>query len=290
VNKIIIGYTGKHIKFLLVENGTKVSFVDQQEYADANIFFLEPKINHKRITELSSIISTVFRKNNFHFDTAGLVLDSRLAYMSMIPVDFTDEAENINSSLIWELSNFYPDTYKNFKISYQRIDSNKDEYAYLGNTLIIAYHKNIAEITRRLSELTGIKFTGINFDNFAAGKYFLGKSEKDFILLGLKQEKTDIMHYFNGEIRNYTGLYKNNETKFGSGEIENILKIPGFSGINKVFIYGEESAVQYGEKINAEYKQTVIVNPFSNFSADSILQENAAIIPYSFTPLFGLVR
>jgi len=290
VNKIIIGYTGKHIKFLLVENGKKVSFVDQQEYADANIFFLEPKINHKRITELSSIISTVFRKNNFHFDTAGLVLDSRLAYMSMIPVDFTDEAENINSSLIWELSNFYPDTYKNFKISYQRIDSNKDEYAYLGNTLIIAYHKNIAEITRRLSELTGIKFTGINFDNFAAGKYFLGKNEKDFILLGLKQEKTDIMHYLNGEIRNYTGLYKNNETKFGSGEIENILKIPGFSGINKVFIYGEESAVQYGEKINAEYKQTVIENPFSNLSAEGILQDNVSIVPYSFTPLFGLVR
>ncbi len=290
MNKIIIGYTGKHIKFLLVENGKKVSFVDQQEYADANIFFLEPKINHKRITELSSIISTVFRKNNFHFDTAGLVLDSRLAYMSMIPVDFTDEAENINSSLIWELSNFYPDTYKNFKISYQRIDSNKDEYAYLGNTLIIAYHKNIAEITRRLSELTGIKFTGINFDNFAAGKYFLGKSEKDFILLGLKQEKTDIMHYLNGEIRNYTGLYKNNETKFGSGEIENILKIPGFSGINKVFIYGEESAVQYGEKINAEYKQTVIENPFSNLSAEGILQDNVSIVPYSFTPLFGLVR
>lgn len=290
MNKIIIGYTGKHIKFLLVENGKKVSFVDQQEYADANIFFLEPKINHKRITELSSIISTVFRKNNFNFDTAGLVLDSRLAYMSMIPVDFTDEAENINSSLIWELSNFYPDTYKNFKISYQRIDSNKDEYAYLGNTLIIAYHKNIAEITRRLSELTGIKFTGINFDNFAAGKYFLGKSEKDFILLGLKQEKTDIMHYLNGEIRNYTGLYKNNETKFGSGEIENILKIPGFSGINKVFIYGEESAVQYGEKINAEYKQTVIENPFSNLSAEGILQDNVSIIPYSFTPLFGLVR
>lgn len=290
MNKIIIGYTGKHIKFLLVENGKRVSFVDQQEYADANIFFLEPKINHKRITELSSIISTVFRKNNFHFDTAGLVLDSRLAYMSMIPVDFTDEAENINSSLIWELSNFYPDTYKNFKISYQRIDSNKDEYAYLGNTLIIAYHKNIAEITRRLSELTGIKFTGINFDNFAAGKYFLGKSEKDFILLGLKQEKTDIMHYLNGEIRNYTGLYKNNETKFGSGEIENILKIPGFSGINKVFIYGEESAVQYGEKINAEYKQTVIENPFSNLSAEGILQDNVSIVPYSFTPLFGLVR
>ncbi len=290
MNKIIIGYTGKHIKFLLVENGKKVSFVDQQEYADANIFFLEPKINHKRITELSSIISTVFRKNNFHFDTAGLVLDSRLAYMSMIPVDFTDEAENINSSLIWELSNFYPDTYKNFKISYQRIDSNKDEYAYLGNTLIIAYHKNIAEITRRLSELTGIKFTGINFDNFAAGKYFLGKNEKDFILLGLKQEKTDIMHYLNGEIRNYTGLYKNNETKFGSGEIENILKIPGFSGINKVFIYGEESAVQYGEKINAEYKQTVIENPFSNLSAEGILQDNVSIVPYSFTPLFGLVR
>ncbi len=290
MNKIIIGYTGKHIKFLLVENGKKVTFVDQQEYADANIFFLEPKINHKRITELSNIISTVFRKNNFHFDTAGLVLDSRLAYMSMIPVDFTDEAENINSSLIWELSNFYPDTYKNFKISYQRIDSNKDEYAYLGNTLIIAYHKNIAEITRRLSELTGIKFTGINFDNFAAGKYFLGKSEKDFILLGLKQDKTDIMHYLNGKIRNYTGLYKNNETGFGNGEIESILKLPGFSGINKVFIYGEESAVQYGEKISAGYKQIFVENPFGHFSAESVLQENAGIIPYSFTPLFGLVR
>lgn len=290
MNKIIIGYTGKYVKFLLVENGKNVRFVDQQEYLDANIFFLEPKINNKRITELSNIISTVFRKNNFHFDSSCLVLDSRLAYMSMIPVDFTDEIENINSSLIWELSNFYPDTYKNFKISFQRIDSNKDEYIYLGNTLIIAYHKNIAEITRRLSELTGIKFTSINFDNFAAGKYFLGRNEKDFILLGLKQEKTDIMHYLNGEIRNYTGLFKNNENKFGSAEIENILTIPGFNEINKVFIYGEESAVQFGEKISVDYKKIIIDNPFLHFAADGLLRDNTAIIPYSFTPLFGLVK
>ncbi len=289
MNKAIIGYTGKYIRFLLVENGKNVRFIDQQEYTDAGIFFLEPKINHKRITELAGIIPAVFRKNNIHVDSASLVLDSKLAYLNMIPVDFTDEIENINSSLIWELSNFYPDTYKNFKISYQKIDANRDEYFYLGNTLIIAYHKNIGEITRRISELSSIRFTGINFDNFTAGKFFLGRKEKDFILLGMKEDRTDVSHYLNGELRNYTGLFRHRESSDINPEIENLLKLPGFNGIKKIFVYGDEDSVKNAEKLKTDYKEVVISDPFAHFALQDPHTDIAELKPYSFTSLFGLV-
>ncbi|MCE1164505.1 MAG: hypothetical protein LWX07_03780 [Bacteroidetes bacterium] len=290
MNKAVIGYTGKFIRFLIVENGKTVIFLDQQEYVDAGIFFLEPKVNHKRITELAGIISNVFRKNNIHVDSASLVLDSKIAYMNMIPVDFTDEAENINSSLIWELSNFYPDTYKNFKISYQKIESNKEEYLYLGNTLIIAYHKNIAEITRRLSEISSIRFTGINFDNFTAGKFVLGRGEKDFILLGLKEDRTDISHYLMGEIRNYTGLFSSRENGGGAEQTERLLRLPGFNEVNKIFVYGEEDSVKNAEKIKTDYKEIIFTDPFGSFSKANQPSELSTLKSYSFTPLFGPVK
>lgn len=288
MNKLIIGYTGKYVRFLLLDNGRKIRFIDQQEYIDAGIFFLEPKINHKRITELAGIITAVLKKNNISAVSASLVLDSKLAYLNMIPVDFTDEIENINSSLIWELSNFYPDTYKNFKISYQKIEANKDEYFYLGNTLIIAYHKNIAEITRRISELSSIRFTGINFDNFTAGRYFIRNDESDFILLGLKEGRTEISHYLNGSIRNYTGIFNHGENDNVFSETEGLLKLPGFNEIKKIFIYGEEDSVKNAEKIKAEYKEIIICDPFKNFSLPEQFAGASDIKPYSFTSLFGL--
>jgi hypothetical protein len=288
LNKIIIGYTGKYIKFLHIDDNRAISFVDQQEYVDAGVFFQEPKINHKRINELSSIILTVFKKNSIVPNTVNIVLDSKLAYINIIPVDFTDEIENINSSLIWELSNFFPDTYKNFKISYQKITANKDEYHCLGNTLLIAYHKNISEITRRLSELSGIKFSNINFDCFTAGRFFIAKGEKDFITLGIKQDRTDICFYLNGEIRNYSCFFEGNINSHLS-DVGKSLELNVFSDAKKVFVYGEEDASGICDKLRNINKEISISDPFGYYSNNNIHSDLSALTPHSFTSLFGLV-
>lgn len=293
MSDLLIEYSGNYIRMLQMENNS-VKFIDQLEFIDSRNFYLEPKINHKKINDVTDLILNNLKRNNLFTDNIKFVLDSRLAFISCIPLDYSDEVENINSSLIWELSNYFPENYKNYKVTYQKINTSNKDLEYLGNTLIIAYHKNIAEITRRISEISSLKISNINFDIFSAGNYISNLSHKNFAVLGCKKDRFDLSVYLNGKISFFIPVYlKENAKEILQSEIYKTLKLPGFEEINDVFLYGDNvcpKLLNLLSEFQWKYKFH-LTDPFKDYSVDnSFLEDRVETLnSYSFTPLFGLI-
>lgn len=293
MNNLIIEYSGSKIR-ILQANAERVIFIDQLEFIDSGFFYLEPKINNKKVSEFTELLISHLKKRNIIADSLTLVLDSKLAYINCIPIDFSDEAENINTSLIWELSSYYPDTYKGFKINYQKINPGNEELAFLGNALVIAYHKNIAEVTRRISEVSSLKINSVNFDVFTAGKYVNKHIKNNFIIAGIKKERVDVTFYLNGSISYFMPLnVKDNNFDTVIKELLKLKSHPGFEEISDVYVYGEDSVQVFKNSMDS-FKSglnTVITDPFAVYKPDPLLLENRhdKLMPYSFTPLFGLL-
>jgi hypothetical protein len=277
---------------LQIENNS-VKFIDQFEFVDAKYFYLEPKINHKKISEVTGLILNNLKRNNLFTDNIKFVLDSRLAYISCIPLDYSDEVENINSSLIWEISNYFPENYKNYKVTYQKINHGNKDLDHLGNTLIIAYHKNIAEITRRISEISSLKISNINFDVFTAGAYLTQQSHKNFAVIGCKKDRLDLTVYLNGKISFFLPVYlKDNVKEILQSEVFKILKLSGYEEIGNVFIYGDSvcpNVMNIIDEFRWKYKVN-LTDPFKDYNVDASLLEDRVepLSSFSFTPLFGL--
>ncbi len=292
MSDLYIEYSGNCIRMLQVENNS-VKFADQLEYVDARYFYLEPKINHKKINEVSELILNNLKRNNIFTDNIKFVLDSRLAYISCIPLDYTDEVENINSSLIWEVSNFFPENYKNYKVTYQRIVHENKELDHLGNTLIIAYHKNIAEITKRISEISSLKISNINFDVFSACSYISQISPRNFAALGCKKDRLDLSVYINGKISFFLPVYvKDNIKDVLQTEIYRILKLNGYEEVQDIFLYGDDvcpKILNLLEGFNWKFKYN-LTDPFNDYSAEALIYDGRVepLKPFSFTSLFGL--
>lgn len=293
MNNLLIEYSGTKIR-LLQFNSERVIYLDQLEFVDSGFFYLEPKVNSKKVAEFTELLVSHLRKHNIIADAIKLVLDSRLAYISCIPLDFSDEAENINSSLIWELSNFYPENYKNFKINFQKINQGNDELAYLGNTLIVAYHKNIAEVTRRISEVSSLKISGVNFDIFTAGNFISKHYAKNFVSIGVKSNRVDMTFYINGAVSFFLPI-NIRESNYDAviEELKKMFLIPGYEEINNLFLYGESSAqvfLSFLEKANFKEKIS-LADPFGIYKPDSLFLENRAdkLNSFSFTSVFGLL-
>lgn len=293
MNHLLIEYSGTKIR-LLQFNSERIIFLDQLEFVDSGFFYLEPKVNSKKVSEFTELLVSHLRKQNIIADAIKLVLDSRLAYISCIPLEFSDEVENINSSLIWELSNFYPENYKNFKINYQKINQGNEELTFLGNTLIIAYHKNIAEVTRRISEVSSLKISSVNFDIITAGNFIIKNGTKNFVSIGVKSDRIDMSFYLNGSISFFLPVnIRESNFDIVLAELKKMLLLPGYEEIKNIFLYGEDitqSFYSFLEK--AKLKQNIsLTDPFGLYKPDSLFLENRSdkLQSFSFTPVFGLL-
>ncbi len=293
MNNLLIEYSGTKIR-LLQFNSERVIYLDQLEFVDSGFFYLEPKVNSKKVSEFTELLVSHLRKHNIIADAIKLVLDSRLAYISCIPLEFSDEAENINSSLIWELSNFYPENYKNFKINFQKINQDNEELTFLGNTLIIAYHKNIAEVTRRISEVSSLKISGVNFDVFTAGSFISKNYAKNFVSICVRNDRVDMSFYINGAVSFFMPVNVR-ESNFDVvlEELKKILLLPGYEEIKDIFLYGEDKAqalYSFLEKAKLKHKIS-LADPFEIYKPDSLFLENRSdkLQSHSFTSVFGLL-
>lgn len=292
MSNLLVEYSGNKIRILQVDS-EKITFIDQLEFVDSDFFYLEPKINFKKVNEFSDLLVTHLKKNNLFADSLKLVLDSRLAYINCIPIDYSDEVENINSSLIWELSNFYPESYKNFKINFQKINKESEELSILGNTLIIAYHKNIAEVTRRISEISSLKISSVNFDLFTAGNFITNNlGFNNFVSIGCKKERIDVTFYIKGKISFFMPLLVKEDFKnVILSEVKKVLSLPGYEEVGQICFYGDDSTINifnYFESSTLKYK-TQIADPFKKYNLDPVFLEDRIdkLQSYSFTPLFG---
>jgi len=238
------------------------------------------KKNRKEIYYLfAEALSNVFPEEDESPLNAGILINTDQTFLSTLPVDFNEDQSNIDSHILWELSNYYPETYKNFNIKYYRLNNNLTG-KNIDDILLIAVDKNRIELLNSLCIEAGIKIRNIEISHFAAEKCLPAdyKDEaQNILLIGCRNLRMDFSLIRKGKLKNYD--YRIIEDKnFQSSVLShiNFLK-SSFDSVKKVYLYGDDYTRSISKFLNEdfEYMQTALIN----------IDGTGDI---SFCPLYGL--
>jgi Tfp pilus assembly PilM family ATPase len=215
--------------------------------------------------------------------TAGVLIDTGQTFLNVFPIDFNEEQNNINSHILWELSNYFPETYKNFNIKYYRLDNNflneKTE-----EVLLIAIDKTKIEFIKNLCNASNVKIKNIEIDQFAVEKCLKENfpdeiKSKNVLIIGCKNSRLDFSLIVNEKLMQYD--YENFEGEnFKTALVNQINKFntaPEESKIGKIFLYGEDITFRVKDFLEEQ---------FGNIDTEFINVSNNA--DFRFSPLFGL--
>lgn len=193
--------------------------------------------------EFSQNISRLLNKDFNDEISAGILINTGMTFLNVFPVDFNEEQRAIDSHILWELSNYFPDTYKNYNIKYYRLNNN----AFNRDTdeiLLIAVNKTDVETVRELCESSNLKILNLEIDHFAVEKCIpdeYKKENKKILIAGCNSSRIDFSFLENGKLRYYDFRLINGKNK---NKLAEMLKffIAAYKDIDCIFIYGEDSA------------------------------------------------
>ncbi|MEZ4688735.1 MAG: pilus assembly protein PilM [Ignavibacteria bacterium] len=238
------------------------------------------------IHEFEDAISEVLKKdpeieNNDANVTAGILIGTEQTFLNVTPVDFEEDNSSVTSHIIWELSNYFPDTYKDFNVRYYRLNNNRVS-ENIDDTLLIAINKKKLEFIKTLCDSSGIKIRNIEIDHIVIEKCLKEKYPDDIIgktvlVIGIKKGRVDFSLLSDGEIRyyDYACLGGSNLKYLVVNEI-NLLNSLLFN-IENMFIYGEDSNNELREFLKEQFENTGVFNINYDNTDDT-----------AFSPLYGL--
>ena len=292
-----IGLYEKSIKFLEIGKDNKISFAHQlTENLSIDNLYTQNKLSDSFINETSEMINEVLSKSNTTSHTSKLLIDTNYCFANVIPLDFTESNDKINSNILWELSNYFPDNYKNYKINYHKLLAGSYSED-IKETLIIAIKNNFIDAIKKLSKQINIKISSIDIEHFASEKYFRKISKKMFegetiIIIGCKKNRFDLSvinetgcigyDYFLFEDSDFQDklvkFYLKNEKKYRELQINNI------------YLYGDESTSSVYKIVNDIAKKTKLIlsNPFYEIGITENVVSEIVSEGYKFVPLCGL--
>ncbi len=195
--------------------------------------------------EFEECINKITKDSGHEFLKAGILIGTEQTFLNVTPIDFTEDAGSITSHILWELSNYFPETYKDFNIQYYRLN-NKYHNENTDDILIIAVNKNKLEFIKHLCNAGGLKIGKVEIDHFALEKnlkeiYPDENKNKTILVIGCKDGRFDYSLIVNELLKYYS--YETYERS----EFKNLLisQINSFNAslfnIEKIFLYGNES-------------------------------------------------
>ncbi|MCX6160094.1 MAG: pilus assembly protein PilM [Ignavibacteriae bacterium] len=299
MNTLSIGYTDRFLRFLGMNGDNRIVYADQIELYGTDEVFIQAKPKAKVIQQIGNLIKSTISKSGFRPERTAFALDSSIAFINEIPVDYSDDAGSINSNILWELSNYFPDSYKNYKVNYLKLAGGNDGDSRVRRTLIIAVHKNDAETVQRLSEIADIKFFITDIDHFSAPVYFSYinnylNSNTESIIIGSKKQRIDISTMRGGVMKHYDYTYTRDSAYSEQIKeiISGIIESSSDFKIKSINLYGEDNTTRTGGYIEEICKgiSIDISNPFKTLLSS---EDYSGISPdeirgYNFTSLAGL--
>jgi Tfp pilus assembly PilM family ATPase len=237
------------------------------------------KSNQKILTNVSNEIQKVLNKRGTNFSNISLTISSSQAFMLILPVDLTDSKSTLNTKIYWELSNYFPDNYKDFVVNTYRLNSfmpvsNCDE------VLIIAVLNNTLEFVKRVSKLCNVKLNLIDIDHFSAEfalrKNYLNQvSNSNILLVGLKNGRFDFGYIVKGKYKHFSYSKYYSEPEYNLTMVKKLKSFMQSSvaanGVDTIFLYGDEikeSLINSIKKLEL-FNKIEIINPFSSISASN---------------------
>ncbi len=280
---LILGFTENTLRVLQLSDSKEVISKDQINLS----FNINDKSHLKSnseelITEFSGNILNIIDSKSAEAHTASVLIDTAQTFLNVVPVDFNEDRNNINSHILWELSNYFPDTYKNFNIKYYRLHNNSVNEG-IDEVLLIAIDKNRIDFIKKLCNGSNIKIRNIEIDQFAVEKclkenHGADMLNKNILIIGCKNSRLDfslikneVLKYYDYDIfegSNFRPALVNQMNFFNSAFND--------KSIQKIFLYGYESSGNIKKFLDKEFGN-IEISYINNDGIDS-----------SFAPLYGL--
>ncbi|MDQ3020186.1 MAG: pilus assembly protein PilM [Bacteroidota bacterium] len=284
MNTLSLGFYGNILRILKL--GETKQIISKDEIAlSFNIHddLYQKKDNDDLMNEFSDSINNVLNYDGYEPLIAGVLIDTGQTFLNVFPVDFNEEPNSINSHFLWELSNYFPDTYKNFNIKYYRLQ-NSFSNEKIDEALLIAIDKNKIELIKNLCNAGNIKIRNIDIDQFAVEKCLKENhqdkiKDKSILIIGCKNSRLDFSLIINEKLKHYD--YENfdgdNFKTFLVNQINLLNSTSIENKIGKIFLYGEEAVFRV---------RKFLAEQFGNIDTEFItVSENDDT---RFSPLYGL--
>lgn len=246
-NIFSLGFSDNKVRVLQL---SEIKEIISKDEIPVSLNFKEDISGIKDYEELSKEFSDSLFKITGHskngFLSAGVLIDTQQTFINVLPVDFNDEQKNINSHILWELSNYFPDTYKNFNMKYYRLNDNFIS-ENIGRILLIAIDKLRLEFLKNICNAGRIKINSIEIDQFAVEKFLKENytkelPDKNVLIIGCKNSRLDFSLIVNEKLKYYDFEIFSGED-FGNlliKEINLFNFVYNNQKVDKIFLYGEE--------------------------------------------------
>ena len=296
---IIIGISDRTLRFLGMSEKKEISFI---ESIDTTFSFTDcfktGAYEDTLVNEASYVINNVLRDLHTSSTKIGVAIESTFAFLNIVPIDFNESVSNISSWILWDLSNYFPDNYKNFKVNYYKLH-NKKFNSNVKDTLIVSFDNVILQVLVKIFYSGKLKFQLFDIDHFAVEKYLSSvygeKIDSDsFLIIGCKRNHIDIsMHNSEGLMHYDYLVFKDSgyKTKL-KGKITGILETINYSPVKFSIIYGEDYSEDIYHYLSNELGNIKfhLPDPITEFKMQEHLKNNEKFKNEGnkFLPLFGL--
>ncbi len=299
MDKLILSFSDEYIRAIGVNDLNEIILMEEvSSIVDFGKDISYYKNNTTVLSETSQMISSILNTDIAKIKKVGVTLDSAQAFLNIIPVDTNDDEKTINSQIMWEISNYFPETYNDFNIKYIKLNNHKYT-ENIDDALLIAIDKFKIDFCRRVCNELKLNLAAVEIDHFASEKILSDNyndkvTGNNILFIGYKAGRTDLSVILNGKIRYYE--YINKDDNEHHGRFINALKnlnvaIPGLS-LKEIFIYGGDFSGSIDESFSEIFKNvpTSVVDPFMKVKLSrELLSENSTDRNlHRFTPLCGL--
>lgn len=274
------------LRVLAINGSGEITFKNE---TDLGFNMNEDYLNSSR-DEITNIftdkIAELFKDEEFRESRASILIDTSQAFMNVFPLDFQEDQGTINSHIFWELSNYFPNNYKEFNVKYYRLN-NKYLNDGIDEVLLIAVDKNKIDFIKNLCNSSGIKIKSVDIDQFVVErcikKIYPAEMSESALIIGCKSNRLDFSLISGARIKYYD--YENTGTTNINALLVKQMNffIPEFEHHSgKVFLYGDRNGEIVRNFLNKEFENLSVtfIDPFSK----KYSKENQS----RYSPLYGL--
>ena len=294
-----ISLSDKSIRFLETNKDKKICFAHQvTDNFELENIITQNKLTDSYINRASDEINKVLKSSGTSAHTAKLVFETGQCFANVIPLDFSENKEKISSNILWELSNYFPEDYKNYKINYHRLLT-ESLTETIKETLIIAVKSSKLEAVKKLSGRIDIKINSIDIEHFSAEKYFRAIrkeliTEENIVVMGCKRNRIDYSIINNKGCFAYSFITIDDDSAFQENLAKayiNFEKKYKNLDIKNIYLYGDEMTSTVYKTINdsSVNGRVILSNPFYEIGITDKVNTDIVSEGYKFTPLCGIL-
>jgi Tfp pilus assembly PilM family ATPase len=296
---LIIGLLGKKISIMEISETKEIVFFENLvPDFDINEKIILDRYTDTMIYSYSDLINQALKGKKFDNHRVGLLMNSSIAFINLVPIDYSEPQDTIRSNILWDLSNYFPQNYKEFVINYYKI-KRTNVTPNIKDSLLIAIHKVKMEFIKSIFEFCNLNIHITDIDHLSSEKCIRRVYSSDFknyknLLIGFKKNRIDLSIIDGNSI--YYFDYVNTDNLNFQDRFLRTLGILYEKNLDlvfeKIFLYGDGNLENIRKLIATVFpeKITIISNPFSlfNYSYPENISDNFEKQGHKYTSLLGL--